>query len=69
MPNFRSGLVRLVDPLDPRLIGILKNFTIFIGKHMRWSLFLIKLESIPEKWDPGPKGGTRDPGPSSGTLS
>ena len=27
-------------------IGVLKNFAIFIGKHMCWSLFLIKLQAL-----------------------
>ena len=26
-------------------IGVLKNFTIFTGKHLRWSYFLIKLQA------------------------
>ena len=26
-------------------IGALKNFAIFRGKHLRWSLFLIKLQA------------------------
>ena len=26
-------------------IGVLKNFAIFIGKHLCWSLFLIKLQT------------------------
>ena len=25
-------------------MGVLKNFAIFRGKHLRWSLFLIKLQ-------------------------
>ena len=28
-------------------IGVLKNFTIFTGKHLCWSLFLIKLQRTP----------------------
>ena len=27
-------------------IGVLKNFAIFTGKHLRWSLFLIKLQAF-----------------------
>ena len=27
-------------------IGVLKNFAIFTGKHLRWSLFLIKLQAL-----------------------
>ena len=30
-------------------IGVLKNFAIFIGKHLQWSLFLIKLLERPRK--------------------
>ena len=26
--------------------AVLKNFAIFIGKHLRWSLFLIKLQTF-----------------------
>ena len=26
-------------------IGVLKNFALFTGKHLRWSLFLIKLQA------------------------
>ena len=26
--------------------GVLKNFTIFTGKHLCWSLFLIKLQAL-----------------------
>ena len=28
-------------------IGVLKNFVIFTGKHLYWSLFLIKLQETP----------------------
>ena len=27
-------------------IGVLKNFAIFTGKHLYWSLFLIKLQAV-----------------------
>ena len=27
-------------------IGVLMNFLIFTGKHLRWSLFLIKLQAF-----------------------
>ena len=27
-------------------IGVLKNFAIFTGKHLYWSLFLIKLQAF-----------------------
>ena len=47
-------------------IAVLKYFTIFTGKPMCWSLFLIKFNGMnPGTLDPGPpskfKGGTRDP--------
>ena len=37
-------VVRKKHPLLEIQIGILKNFTTFTGKHMCWSLFLIKLQ-------------------------
>ena len=34
-------------------IDVLKTFAIFTGKHLRWILFLIKLQTPEKKRDPG----------------
>ena len=54
----------------------LKNFAIFAGKHLCWSLFLIKLQAYRKSgtetlgWDPGPRSLWWDPRlrPWGGTL-
>ena len=39
-------------------IDVLKTFAIFTGKHLRWILFLIKLQTPEKKKNPGKKRDT-----------
>ena len=44
--NFRVYRLRSSHRRCSLKKGLLKNFTIFIGKHLCWSLFLIKLQAL-----------------------
>ena len=44
--QFRSSIFQKQPPEAFYKKAVLKNFTIFTEKHLRWSLFLIKLQTF-----------------------